>query len=52
MVRDRKFVDRILAETREHILPRSHAVNADMDGELRDLISLRELSLPLTGTGK
>ncbi len=46
-VHDREFVERILDETREHILPYAHAINADMDRELRDLISLRERSLRL-----
>jgi GTP pyrophosphokinase len=50
-VHDRVFVDRILAETREHILPYAHAINGDMDRELRDLISLREGGLPPIGTG-
>jgi (p)ppGpp synthase/HD superfamily hydrolase len=49
-VHDRKFVERILAETREHILPYAHDINADMDRELRDLISLREHSLPMIDT--
>jgi (p)ppGpp synthase/HD superfamily hydrolase len=44
-VHDREFVEKILAETREHILPYAHEINADMDRELRDLISLREQSL-------
>jgi GTP pyrophosphokinase len=46
-VHDRAFVVRILAETREYILPYAHAINADMDRELRDLIASRERSLPL-----
>jgi len=45
-VHDRLFVDRMLAETREHILPYAQAINADMDRELRDLILLRERNLP------
>jgi GTP pyrophosphokinase len=46
-VHDRGFVDRILAETKDHILPYAHAINADMERELRDLVSLREGNLPL-----
>ena len=46
-VHDRAFVERTLAETREYILPYAHAINPDMDRELRDLISSRERSLPL-----
>lgn len=49
-VHDREFVERILEETREHILPYAHAINADMDIELRDLISLRERSLSFIGS--
>jgi (p)ppGpp synthase/HD superfamily hydrolase len=45
-VHDRVFVEKILAETREYILPYAHAINADMDRELRDLIASREGSLP------
>jgi (p)ppGpp synthase/HD superfamily hydrolase len=46
-VHDREFVGKTLAETREHILPHAQAINADMDRELRDLILIRERSLPL-----
>jgi (p)ppGpp synthase/HD superfamily hydrolase len=45
-VHDREFVEKMLAETRELILPHAPAINADMDRELRDLISIRENSLP------
>jgi (p)ppGpp synthase/HD superfamily hydrolase len=41
-VHDRVFVERILAETREYILPHAQDINADMDRELRDLITSRE----------
>jgi (p)ppGpp synthase/HD superfamily hydrolase len=41
-VHDRVFVERILAETREYILPHAQDINADMDRELRDLIASRE----------
>jgi len=41
-VHDRTFINRILAETREYILPHAQDINADMDRELRDLISSRE----------
>jgi (p)ppGpp synthase/HD superfamily hydrolase len=44
-VHDRAFVEKILDETRECILPFSNAINADMDRELRDLISSRERNL-------
>jgi GTP pyrophosphokinase len=44
-VHDQLFVNRILNETKEYILPYALAVNADMDRELRDLISMRERSL-------
>jgi GTP pyrophosphokinase len=44
-VHDRVFIDRILDETREYILPYAQAINADMDRELRDLIASRELNL-------
>jgi (p)ppGpp synthase/HD superfamily hydrolase len=44
-VHDRTFVDRILDETREYILPHAHAINADMERELRDLIASRERML-------
>lgn len=47
-VHDPEFVERTLDETREHILPYAHAINADMDRELRDLIALREHSLTVT----
>ena len=43
------LVERILGETREYILPHAHDINADMDRELRDLVSLRERSLSLIG---
>jgi (p)ppGpp synthase/HD superfamily hydrolase len=46
-VHDREFVERILGETRECILPHAHDINADMDRELRDLVLLREQSLPM-----
>ena len=46
-VHDRAFVERILAETREYILPHAHAINVDMDRELRDLIASRERNLRL-----
>ena len=39
-VHDRAFVEKILDETRECILPFSHAISADMDRELRDLVGL------------
>ena len=48
-VHDREFVERILGETREYILPRGHDINTDMDRELHDLVSLRERSLSLIG---
>jgi len=48
-VHDRKFVEKTLADTREHILPYAHDINADMDRELRDLILLRENSLSSIG---
>jgi len=48
-VHDRKFVEKTIAETRKHILPYAHDINADMDRELRDLISLREESLSSIG---
>jgi GTP pyrophosphokinase len=51
-VHDRVFVDRILGETREYILPYAHAINADMDRELRDLLSMRERDLPPAGVGQ
>jgi GTP pyrophosphokinase len=51
-VHDRVFVDRILAETREYILPYAHAINADMDRELRDLLSMRERDLPPAVSGQ
>jgi (p)ppGpp synthase/HD superfamily hydrolase len=41
-VHDPTFINRILAETREYILPHAQDINADMDRELRDLISSRE----------
>ena len=41
-VHDRVFIERILAETREFILPHAQDINADMDRELRDLIASRE----------
>lgn len=41
-VHDRHFVERTLAETREFILPYAHDINADMERELRDLVSSRE----------
>jgi (p)ppGpp synthase/HD superfamily hydrolase len=44
-VHDRGFVEKILDETRECILPFSNAINADMDRELRDLITSRERNL-------
>jgi (p)ppGpp synthase/HD superfamily hydrolase len=46
-VHKRVFVEKILAETREYILPYAHDINADMDRELRDLIASRECSLPI-----
>ena len=49
-VHDRAFVEKILAETRTYILPYSHAINADMDRELRDLISSRENNLSCMNT--
>ena len=45
-VHDRKFVEKTLTETRDYILPYSKDINSDMDRELRDLISIRERSLP------
>jgi len=51
-VHDRAFVERILVETRDQILPYSQMINADMDRELRDLIALREGSLSLIRTGE
>ena len=45
-VHDREFVERTLAETREYILPYAHDINADMERELQDLITLRERNLP------
>ena len=41
-VHDRGFIEKILTETREYILPYARDINADMDRELRDLISSRE----------
>jgi (p)ppGpp synthase/HD superfamily hydrolase len=46
-VHDQKFVERVLAETRDHILPYSKAINPDMDRELRDLIASRERNMRL-----
>ncbi len=51
-VHDRAFVERILAETRDQILPYSQTINADMDRELQDLIALRESSLSLINPGE
>jgi (p)ppGpp synthase/HD superfamily hydrolase len=48
-VHDRKFVERVLAETREHILPYSKAISPEMDRELRDLCASRERNLRLLG---
>jgi len=42
---DRAFIARTVAETREYILPYAHAINADMDRELRDLVASRERDL-------
>jgi len=49
-VHDRAFVERILVETRDQILPYSQMINADMDRELRDLIALRQGSLSFIRT--
>jgi (p)ppGpp synthase/HD superfamily hydrolase len=46
-VHDRAFVERTLADTRDHILPYSKAINSDMDHELRDLVASRERNLRL-----
>ena len=46
-VHDRTFVEKILAETRNYILPYSQAINPDMDQELRDLVASREQNLQL-----
>ena len=51
-VHDRLFVERILAETRDYILPHSQTINSDMDRELRDLIESRERSLHLIDAGQ
>jgi len=48
-VHDRVFVEKILAETRDYILPYSRSINADMDQELRDLVASRERNLQLLG---
>jgi GTP pyrophosphokinase len=48
-VHDRVFIEKILAETREYILPYAHDINADMERELRDLISSRERNLQPIG---
>jgi len=45
-VHDQAFIGKFLAETKEYILPYAKAINADMDRELRDLISSRERTLP------
>jgi GTP pyrophosphokinase len=41
-VHDAAFVRRYLAETRAHVLPHAHVVNADMFRELSDLVANRE----------
>ncbi len=46
-VHDRTFVNKILSETRDYILPHSRAINADMDQELKDLVFSREQNLQL-----
>ncbi|MCX6550248.1 MAG: hypothetical protein NTY02_04425 [Acidobacteria bacterium] len=44
-VNDRAFITRYLAETREHILPFSAVVSADMHRELSDLVDSRASQL-------
>jgi (p)ppGpp synthase/HD superfamily hydrolase len=44
-VNELEFVDRILRETRTHILPYSESVSADMHRELTDLVRSREEGL-------
>lgn len=46
-VHDKAFVEKMLSETREYILPYSNAINTDMDRELRDLVLSRERNLRL-----
>jgi (p)ppGpp synthase/HD superfamily hydrolase len=51
-VHDRVFVERILSETEQYILPYAQAINTDMDRELRDLVSSRERSLSFIDAAK
>ncbi len=44
-VHDPEFVKRYLEETRTHILPFAHKINADMHRELSDLVADRERHL-------
>jgi (p)ppGpp synthase/HD superfamily hydrolase len=44
-VHDKSFVEKILAETKDDILPYAKTINADMDRELRHLVLNRERNL-------
>jgi (p)ppGpp synthase/HD superfamily hydrolase len=46
-VHDKAFVEKMLSETRNYILPYSKEINPDMDRELRDLVLSRERNLRL-----